>query len=64
MVGDPDVTIAILDTGIEWQQEELRTKVHLNAAELPVPQTTGPRRALGFRLPRHPFRRSTVEVPS
>jgi hypothetical protein len=40
-VGSPGVSVAILDTGIEWQQEELRTKVHLNAAELPTPETTG-----------------------
>ncbi len=41
MVGDPDVTVAILDTGIRWQNNELRTKVHLNTAELPLPKTTG-----------------------
>ncbi len=40
-VGSPNVTIAILDTGIEWQDTELRTKVHLNTAELPLPKTTG-----------------------
>ena len=40
-VGDPGVTIAILDTGIEWDQQELRTKVHLNTAELPLPRTAG-----------------------
>jgi hypothetical protein len=40
-VGSSDVTIAILDTGIEWQDQELRTKVHLNTAELPLPKTTG-----------------------
>ena len=40
-VGSDEVTIAILDTGILWQEEDLRKKVHLNAAELPTPQTTG-----------------------
>ena len=36
--GDPDVAVAILDTGIRWQDRELVNKVHLNAAELPPPQ--------------------------
>src|SRR5919106_1844408 len=35
--GDPDVAIAILDTGIRWQERELRSKVRLNRGELPVP---------------------------
>src|SRR5215212_1182896 len=39
--GEPDVTVAILDTGIRWQERELTNKVHLNAAELPVPQQAG-----------------------
>lgn len=37
-VGDPNVVVAILDTGIRWQDSELRTKVHLNSGELPLPQ--------------------------
>ena len=36
--GSPDVTVAILDTGIRWQDTELVNKVHLNRNELPVPQ--------------------------
>ena len=36
--GDPDVVVAILDTGIRWQERELVDKVRLNAAELPEPQ--------------------------
>jgi hypothetical protein len=36
--GSPDISIAILDTGIEWQDEELRRKVRLNRKELPLPQ--------------------------
>ena len=36
--GSPDVTIAILDTGIMWQQRDLADKVHLNEAELPPPR--------------------------
>ena len=40
-VGSPEVVVAILDTGIRWQNTELRTKVHLNMDELPVPQTVG-----------------------
>src|SRR5688500_1236930 len=39
--GDPDVVIAILDTGIRWQDPELRTKVALNEAELPAPEESG-----------------------
>jgi subtilase family protein len=35
--GSPDVAVAILDTGIRWQDPELRLKVHLNKGELPVP---------------------------
>ena len=35
--GSPDISIAILDTGIEWQDEELRTKIRLNRRELPPP---------------------------
>jgi hypothetical protein len=37
-VGDPRVQVAILDTGIRWENEGLRLRVHLNAAELPKPQ--------------------------
>ena len=37
-IGSPDIAIAILDTGIEWQDEELRRKVRLNRNELPRPQ--------------------------
>ncbi len=36
-VGDPDVEVAILDTGIRWNRSELRTKVALNEDELPTP---------------------------
>jgi hypothetical protein len=36
--GSPDVGIAVLDTGIEWQDEELRAKVRLNRRELPKPR--------------------------
>ena len=36
--GDPDTVVAILDTGIEWDNEELVEKVHLNREELPVPK--------------------------
>jgi len=37
--GDPDVAVAILDTGIRWQSEDLVNKVRLNTGELPQPQT-------------------------
>jgi hypothetical protein len=36
--GDPDTVVAILDTGIEWQDPELIEQVHLNRAELPKPE--------------------------
>jgi len=36
--GRPDVVIAILDTGIKWDRESLRTQIHLNTGELPLPQ--------------------------
>src|SRR3954454_2257163 len=36
--GRPDVTIAILDTGIKWDRSGLRQRVHLNKGELPLPQ--------------------------
>ncbi len=35
--GRPDVTVAILDTGIKWDKEDLRLQVHLNRGEVPVP---------------------------
>jgi len=36
--GRPDVTVAILDTGIRWANTGLRTQVHLNKGELPTPR--------------------------
>jgi hypothetical protein len=36
--GRPDVSVAILDTGIKWDREELRLQVRLNRAELPRPE--------------------------
>jgi hypothetical protein len=36
--GDPGTVVAILDTGIEWEDRELVEKVHLNTAELPKPR--------------------------
>lgn len=35
--GRPDVVIAILDTGIKWQEPGLRLQIHLNTGELPYP---------------------------
>ncbi|MGI8632742.1 MAG: S8 family serine peptidase [Solirubrobacterales bacterium] len=37
-VGNADVEVAILDTGIRWKEESLRTKVALNDGELPEPR--------------------------
>jgi hypothetical protein len=39
--GRPDVTIAILDTGIKWDRGGLRTQVRLNKGELPKPSEVG-----------------------
>ncbi|HWX74999.1 MAG TPA: S8 family serine peptidase, partial [Solirubrobacteraceae bacterium] len=36
--GRPDVVVAILDTGIDWSSQGLRTQVHLNTGELPYPE--------------------------
>src|SRR4051794_7787107 len=38
--GRPDVTIAILDTGIKWDRESLRRRIHLNKGELPLPASS------------------------
>jgi hypothetical protein len=35
--GRSDSVIAILDTGIKWDRNDLRLQVHLNTGELPVP---------------------------
>jgi hypothetical protein len=44
-VGRPDVAIAVLDSGIKWNERDtmldLRKKVRLNAGELPTPNHTG-----------------------
>jgi hypothetical protein len=37
-VGSPQVSVAVLDTGIRWQDAELVNKVRLNKGELPLPQ--------------------------
>ncbi|MCW3069626.1 MAG: hypothetical protein JWL67_2251 [Solirubrobacterales bacterium] len=36
--GRPEAVVAILDTGIDWGQQGLRDKIHLNTGELPYPQ--------------------------
>jgi hypothetical protein len=38
--GRPDVQVAILDTGIRWENESLRTKAYLNRRELPARSTS------------------------
>src|SRR4051794_4277792 len=53
--GRGDVFVSILDTGIKWDRSGLRTQVHLNAEELPLPQradgTTDPAAAVdGYDL--------------
>src|SRR5215212_11498094 len=40
-IGSPETSVAILDTGIRWQDGELVDKVHLNKGELPLPQNSG-----------------------
>ncbi len=39
--GRSDVTVAILDTGIKWDDTGLRDKIHLNTHELPLPEKVG-----------------------
>ncbi|MDP3216284.1 MAG: S8 family serine peptidase [Deltaproteobacteria bacterium] len=36
-IGDPRVMIAVLDSGINWENDDLINKVALNTAELPMP---------------------------
>lgn len=36
-IGDPRVRIAVLDSGIQWDNDDLLNKVALNTAELPMP---------------------------
>ncbi len=36
--GSPEVAVAIIDTGIRWEDRELREKVWLNRGELPLPR--------------------------
>jgi hypothetical protein len=40
--GRPDVSIAVLDSGIRWQEADLQNKVRLNRGELPKPNHGGP----------------------
>jgi hypothetical protein len=46
--GRPDVTIAVLDSGIKWNDgsamNDVRFKIRLNQGELPQPQVSGPTR--------------------
>ena len=50
--GRPDVVIAILDTGIKWDREGLRTQVHLNTGELPLPEdAAGQSHPAGLEVP-------------
>ena len=66
----PAVSVAILDTGIRWQDAELVDKVRLNKGELPLPQHANGvdlrelrlqrrRRLQRQRLRRRPARRRT-----
>src|SRR5262249_43824106 len=36
--GSPDVVVAVLDTGVNYDHEDLRNKIWLNRGELPVPE--------------------------
>jgi hypothetical protein len=53
--GRPDVAIAVLDSGIMWNNpgdmSDLRKKVRLNRGELPVPQVGGPSLDSGVTCP-------------
>ncbi len=37
-VGDPRVLIAVLDSGINWDNDDIVNKIALNTAELPMPE--------------------------
>ena len=56
--GRPDVTIAVLDSGIKWNDagamNDLRFKVRLNRGELPMPQVGGPTRDATAAAPNCP----------
>jgi hypothetical protein len=39
--GRPDTIIAVLDSGVQYDQEDLRNKIWLNCGELPAPQQLG-----------------------
>ncbi len=41
-IGDPAVVIAVLDSGIRWNNPDLTNKLYLNRGELPVPGGTCP----------------------
>ena len=45
--GDPRVSVAILDTGINWDTKGVRTQVALNRGELPAPQPLDAAAGLG-----------------
>ncbi len=36
--GRPDVTVAVLDSGIKWNRHDLQNKMFLNREELPLPE--------------------------
>jgi hypothetical protein len=40
--GRPDVAIAVLDSGIDWREDDLHMKARLNRGELPAPNHDGP----------------------
>ena len=40
-IGAPDAAVAVLDTGIRWDNGRLRSKVRINAGEIPVPPPDG-----------------------
>ncbi|MGB2940137.1 MAG: S8 family serine peptidase [Candidatus Dormiibacterota bacterium] len=37
-LGRPDVTVAVIDTGVRWEDRDIRRQVRLNWAELPPPE--------------------------
>lgn len=50
VTGDWDVVVAVLDSGIQWDESSLVHKIRLNTGELPLPQDVNGVEAAGYDL--------------